>query len=479
MPAPEKTVPRVLIVDDELEMAETVADWLNGRGFVAVATNSGRDAVTQLERGPFDALVTDMRMPSVDGLALLAASRRLAPERPVIVMTAYGGIDTAVESIRQGAYHYLTKPFKLDELVIFLRRALDDASVRREAATLKRTLRDRFAAATLLGESRSMRAVLDVMDRIADTNASVLILGETGTGKGLVARALHTESRRAAAPFVTVNCAALPEQLLESELFGHVKGAFTGATANRAGLFVEAHGGTLFLDEIGEMAPGLQAKLLHVLERGTVRPVGESKEREVDVRVLAATHRNVRERVATAQFREDLFYRLDVVSVELPPLRARMDDLPVLAEHFLRIARAKYPASPVTRLSSEVMARFAGYRFPGNVRELAHVIERGVLLGRGTDLVPEDLPLAVQTDSLATRMPFSGEIVPVRELQRRYAAWVLEQLGGNRTRAAERLGIDTKTLAKWVAEEQEDAERVEKSELLAPLTGSAGRRPPV
>ncbi len=374
-------------------------------------------------------------------------------------MTAYGAIDTAVESIRQGAYHYLTKPFRLDELVIVLRRALDEVRVRREAAALRQTLRERFAAATILGDSRAMRAALEVVERVADTSASVLLIGETGTGKGLVARALHTESRRASAPFVTVNCAALPETLLESELFGHVKGAFTGATANRGGLFADAHGGSIFLDEIGEMAPALQARLLHVLERGVVRPVGGSGEREVDVRVIAATHRDLRERVAQGQFREDLFYRLDVVTIELPPLRARADDIPLLAEHFLTQARAKYPSSPVARVSAEVMSRLAEYRFPGNVRELSHLIERAVLLGRGPELALADLPAALRSEAQATRSLFRGEIVPVREIQRRYAAWALAQLGGNRTRTAERLGIDTKTLAKWLSEESDDASK--------------------
>ena len=459
MEPPDPPPPHVLVVDDELELAETLAEGLSDRGFRATAASSGRDAIARLEHDGVDVLVTDLRMGAIDGLALLTESRRLAPERPVIVMTAYGAIDTAVESIRLGAYHYLTKPFRLDELVIFLRRGLDEVRVRREAAALRRTLRDRFAATTLLGNSAAMRAVRDVMERVADTSASVLLTGETGTGKGLVARALHTESRRAAAPFVTVNCAALPESLLESELFGHVKGAFTGASAARAGLFAEAHGGTLFLDEIGEMTPALQARLLDVLERGVVRPIGGSRERAVDVRVIAATHRDLRRDVLAGRFREDLFYRLDVVALEVPPLRARLDDLPRLIVHFLQLAVARYPASTVRRVSAEAMARLAGYRFPGNVRELAHLIERGVLLGRADELQPSDLPAAVLSDSPGARVPFQGEIVPVRELQRRYAAWALEQLGGHRTRTAERLGIDAKTLAKWLADEPDDARR--------------------
>ena len=291
------------------------------------------------------------------------------------------------------------------------------------------------------------------MERVADTSVPVLITGETGTGKGLVARALHGESSRVTQPFVTINCAALPENLLESELFGHVKGAFTGATANRLGLFADAHNGTLFLDEIGEMATGLQAKLLHVLERGVVRPVGGAKERVVDVRVIAATHRDLRESVRAGTFREDLLYRLEVVTIDLPPLRSRADDIPELVDHFLRSARGRYPNSPVERLSREAMQRVTEYRWPGNVRELSHMIERMVLLGRSAEVSFAELPPAISGETPSQRPPFAGEVIPIRELQRNYALWALDQMGGSRTRTAERLGIDTKTLAKWLAGE--------------------------
>ncbi len=287
--------PHVLIVDDNLEMARTLADSLCDRDFAAVAIGSGAAAEDYLKSEQVDALVTDLRMPTVDGLDLLALSRRLAPERPVLIMTAFSAVDTAVESIRQGAYHYLTKPFKAEELVLFLRRALEESQIRREAAVLKRTLRERFAMERILGNSAAMRNVREIVARVASVPVPLLILGETGTGKSLVAQAIHAESPRASRPLVVVNCAALPEALLESELFGYVKGAFTGAATDRPGLFREADGGTLFLDEIGEMAPGLQAKLLHVIEHGTIRPVGSTKEKEIDVRIIAATHRNLHE----------------------------------------------------------------------------------------------------------------------------------------------------------------------------------------
>ncbi|MFO0756839.1 MAG: sigma-54 dependent transcriptional regulator, partial [Byssovorax sp.] len=303
MPAREPTKPVVLVVDDEIQMAEMLADGLSDRGYMALAVASSEAAIARLDEEPVDALVTDLRMPQVDGLELLAASRRRIPDLPVIVMTAYGAIDSAVESIHRGAFHYLTKPFKLDELVLFLGRALDDRRVRREASALRSTLRDRFSTAGVIGESKALRDVLEIVERVARADVPVLLTGETGTGKSLLARTLHAQSDRASGPFVTVNCASLPEPLLESELFGHVRGAFTGAAQDRPGLLVEASSGTLFLDEVAEMSPALQAKLLDVIERLRVRAVGATRERRVDVRIIAATHRDLAERARTGAFR--------------------------------------------------------------------------------------------------------------------------------------------------------------------------------
>ena len=443
---------RVLVVDDQISMAETIADGLIDRGYDAVPLASSREAATVLQRDRFDALVTDLRMPHLDGLGLLAVSRKASPNRPVIVMTAYSAVDTAIESIRQGAYHYLTKPFKVEELVLFLERALGEAKLRREAVALRRALSERFGLENLVGTSAAMRDVCDLATRVADATAPVLLLGETGTGKGMVARAIHAQGQRAEAPFVAINCAALPENLLESELFGHVKGAFTGATANRVGLLEEADGGTLFLDEIGEMAPSLQAKLLHVLENETVRAVGSNKERPVNTRILAATHRDLRERVTTGAFREDLLYRLDVITITLPPLRQRRDDLPQLIEHFLRAAKQKHPKSPVESVAPDALERMLEHAWPGNVRELEHVIERGVLLGRGPLITSADLPPSVCAPPDAG-LTFVGEVVPFRELQRRYAAWAYERLDGRKMLTAEKLGVDFKTLSRWLATE--------------------------
>ena len=447
---------RVLVVDDHLEMAEMLAESLADAGFDAEALASGSSALERLEAGGIDALVTDLRMNQVSGLDLLAASKRASPQRPVIVMTAYGAIDTAVESIRQGAYHYLTKPFQPEELVIFLRRALEERNLQVEAKLLRRALRGQMGGQMggegLIGTSPGMREVLELMERVAAVDVPVLLLGETGTGKSMVAGAIHSLSPRAKAPFVAVNCAALPEALLESELFGHMKGAFTGATSDRPGLFVEAERGTILLDEIGELPLSIQAKLLHVLERGSVRPVGSSRERAVDVRIFAATHRDLLEMTRAQKFREDLLYRLDVVAIPIPALRHRREDILPLVEHFLETFRAKYPASPVTRLSPAALSRLMDYPWPGNVRELAHLIQRLVVLGRSAVVDLEDLPPGLLHDPQQTPNGF-GELIPARDLQHRYAAWALEHCGGHKSRTAERLGIDIKTLNRWLQDD--------------------------
>jgi len=449
--------PRILIVDDELSMAETLSDGLVEAGFDALPVASSRVAAKHLTDASFDVLLTDLRMPHVDGLELLKISRAAAPNRPVIVMTAFSAVDSAIESIRMGAFHYLTKPFKLAELVLFLDRALEDSALRREAVSLRSALRQQFGLSNVIGRSEAMRLVTELTERLAGTNSPTLILGETGTGKGLVARALHAQGPRAGGPFVAINCAALPENLLESELFGHVKGAFTGASSNREGLFMSAHGGTLFLDEVGELPLSLQAKLLHVLENATVRPVGANKELTVDVRIVAATHRDLHERVSDGAFREDLLYRLDVVSIEIPPLRERREDIAPLLEHFLERARAKHPTSVVRSFSAAALERLFDHRWPGNVRELEHVVERLVLLGRASEIQADELPRSIgQRQSAA--LTFEGELVSLREMQSRYATWALETLGNRRMATAEKLGVDIKTLAKLLKVEVDKPE---------------------
>ena len=446
---------RVLVVDDKLTMAETLADGLNDRGFDARAVGAAAMALAEVKAGNVDVLVTDLRMPEIDGLSLLEQARSAAPEVPVIVMTAYGAIDSAVESIRKGAFHYLTKPFKLDELIVFVDRALSDRELRRETVALRKSLRERYSMSGLIGKSAAMQGVFSVIQRIAATKVPVLITGETGTGKGAVARAIHGESVRSAGKFVAVNCAALPDQLLESELFGHAKGAFTGAVADREGLFAEASGGTLLLDEIGEMSPSLQAKLLHVLESSTVRPLGATREHPVDVRVLAATHRDLRARIREGTFREDLLYRLDVVSIELPALRHRREDIPLLIEHFLAESRARHPATRVTGFSRDALALLLDYAWPGNVRELAHVLERAVLLSNGPEVQVSELPALVREAPHDVEAEFAGNVMPIRELQRRYAKWALDRMSGHKARTAAELGVDVKTLNRWLAGDDE------------------------
>ena len=447
-----KLAPRVLVVDDQSEMAETVAEGLIDYGFKGVAVCSAADAITRIKQGGYDALVTDLRIPSTDGLELLALSRATSPDRPVIVMTAFSGIDTAIESIRRGAYHYMTKPFKVAELALFLNRALEESALRQEAKVLRTALHRPLD--NVIGESREMQDVFELVRRVADSAVPALVLGETGTGKGLIARALHNESSRSHQPFVSVNCAAIPDSLLESELFGHIRGAFTGASSNRIGLFEQAHQGTMFLDEIAEMSNGLQSKLLHVLETGSIRPVGSNVERQVDVRIVTATHRDLRERVIRGLFREDLLYRLDVVSIDLPALRHRRDDIPKLTEHFLAAARQRNPQSVLKRLSSDVMEQFINAPWRGNVRELEHIIERLTLLCHGEEATLADLPRGIVSDPPGSNeLQFGDKVIPIRELQKRYANWALQRFGGAKMATCEALDIDSKTLAKWLRSE--------------------------
>ncbi|HEX7664437.1 MAG TPA: sigma-54 dependent transcriptional regulator, partial [Polyangiaceae bacterium] len=330
-------------------------------------------------------------------------------------------------------------------------RALTEVDLHREASVLRRALHDSVSQKDLVAESPAMREATSIVTHVADTTAPVLLLGETGVGKGLLARALHNRGKRASGSFVAVNCAALPEHLLESELFGHVRGAFTGATSNRVGLFEEASGGTLFLDEIGEMPAALQAKLLHVLETNEVRPLGTNKSKRIDVRIVAATHRDLQRRVAEEQFREDLFFRLNVVTIEVPPLRNRRADFAPLVARFLEQSRARHTQSPVRSISPAAFEHLLAHRWPGNVRELANVIERVVLLGTSESVAVTDLPRLLGRGPTATP-DFSGPVLPLDTLERRYARWALDELGGKKMVTAERLQIDRKTLARLLAE---------------------------
>jgi two-component system, NtrC family, response regulator HydG len=438
---------RVLVVDDHLEMAKLLADQLGDEGLEVETAGGGEQALARLRAGVFDLVITDLRMEKVDGLDVLEAAKKQQPPPPVLIMTAFGGIDTAIEAIKRGAWHYFTKPFRLDEVMVYVRRALEDGRVRAEHRTLRQREARRSGFASLLGRSEPMQALFDLVERLSQADAPVLIRGESGTGKELVARALHYQGARREGPFVAVNCTALPASLLESELFGHVKGAFTGATAARRGLFVEADGGTLFLDEIGDMAADLQARLLRVLEDGEVRAVGADGTRRVDVRVVAATHQELEARVKDGRFRRDLFYRLDVAPLVVPPLRERPEDIPLLVQHFLQRARERNPRSVVRTFSPELAAALGRMPWPGNVRELENMVERLVLFGKEEELGAEALPrFSAARAEVPHPLAEGQQVVPLRQLENDYIAWAIARCGGNKTRAAELLGIDVSTI---------------------------------
>jgi two-component system response regulator HydG len=445
-PAPEA---RILVVDDHVEMARVLAERLRDAGHAVDVAASGARALELARASTPDVVLTDLRMEGVDGLDVLDGVRAIDPGIPVLLMTAFGAIDSAIDAIKRGAYHYLTKPFQLDEVVVYVERAIADRRLRDEHRALRRIATERSGFAALIGRSAAMRELYDLIERIAQAAAPVLIRGESGSGKELVARALHFEGPRRERPFVAVNCTALPESLLESEIFGHVRGAFTGAVAQRRGLFVEADGGTLFLDEIGDMSPPLQAKLLRVLEDGQVRALGADASRRVDVRVIAATHQDLAERVRSGQFRGDLYYRLDVVSLRVPPLRERAEDVPPLVDHFLARARERNPASVVESFAPELVAALAGLSWPGNVRELENVVERLVVVGRHGRATVADLEASVPQLGASEPPPLAGargRMIPLRQLEDEYIAWVLAQCGGSKAKAAEILGIDVSTL---------------------------------
>ena len=436
---------RLLLVDDDEAMCAVLAEELAGRGYAVEARSSVPAGLAALGDGAFDVLLTDLHMHGASGLELVRAHTSLRAEAPSIVMTAFGTMESAVGAIRAGAYDFLIKPFKIDELCLVLDRALDHLALRREVLLL----RDQVAASQpwpdLIGSSEAMRRVTSLLRKVADSNANVLIQGETGTGKEVVARCLHTHGWRAQGPFLAVNCAALPEALLESELFGHVRGAFTDARADRVGLFEQANGGTLFLDEIGELPPALQPKLLRALQERRVRPIGGSAERGFDARIVTASNRDLESAVHEKVFREDLYFRVNVINVELPPLRERGGDVLELAQHFVRGCAARMDRA-VEGFDTDVARRLAAYPWPGNVRELENVIERAVTLTEHRELVPSDLPDRLRAHVPAVETSAGPRLIPLAEVERGHILRVLDAVGGHRTEAARILGLDRKTL---------------------------------
>jgi len=446
---------RILVVDDDQSSRELLARILQGAGHRVTALTDGREAVAAIEAGdPPDLVVSDIRMAEVDGLQVIDAYRERAPDTPVILVTAFGNIDGAVEAIRRGAADYLSKPYDVDAIQLVVARALRQRELAMENRALRRGLRDRYRLENVVGRSEAMLQVFKTAARVASTDATVLIQGESGTGKELVARAIHAASPRAAGPFVAVDCGAIAEGVLESELFGHARGAFTGAQASRRGLFEEANRGTLFLDEIGDVGPNLQARLLRALQEGTIRRVGTNEPIAVDVRVVAATNRDMEAAVRDGAFRADLYYRLHVVSIRIPPLRERREDVPLLAEHFAQ----KHGRSEGAAVSPAARELLLAYDWPGNVRELENVIARALALNPSGVITPEDLPEAVRRN--APRAPSPGGLdlsdrPTLSELERRYATQVLAETAGNKTRAAEILGIDRKTLYRILGERED------------------------
>ncbi len=437
----------ILVVEDDEAMRDLLREELEDAGFDVKATGGAAAGLEIARVDRFDLIITDLRMPEMDGFDLIRGVMAL-PEPPHVVMiTAFGSIETAIRAVKLGAYDYITKPFEIEELLLVADKALGERKLRTRIAHLQREVEDKFGLGNIIANSQSMRDVVSLVRRIAASTASVLVTGESGTGKELIARAIHYNSTRANGAFVGVNLAAVPEGLIESELFGHKKGAFTDARADKPGLFVEADAGTIFLDEIGELALPLQAKLLRVLQEHEVRPLGATKNQRVDVRVVAATNRNLETMLADGSFREDLYYRLNVIHIDLPPLRSRPEDIVPLAEHMLEVLGAKQTPKRRMRLAPEAQHLLLAYNWPGNVRELMNVLERGVALCQGEMISDDDLPPQVRekraTDFLGTAV---ARRMSLADLEREFIERVLEDEAGNKTRAAQRLGLDRKTL---------------------------------
>ena len=441
-----KEKPKILVVDDEESHRIMLRAVLKDEGYEVVEAADGSEAVRAVEQEPFDLVLLDVRMKTMDGIEALNEIRKISPLIPVLIMTAYASVKTAVEALKAGAFDYLTKPLDIEELKILIEKALELYHLREENLTLKERLGDRFDFSKIIGKSRKMIELFDTLSLVAPTDATILILGESGTGKELVANAIHHNSFRKSQPFIKISCSALPETLLESELFGHERGAFTGAIARREGRFQLAHRGTIFLDEVGEMSPTTQMKLLRVLQEKEFEPLGSVQTLKVDVRVIAATNKDLDQEVKKGRFREDLFYRLNVVPISLPPLRERKEDIPALVQHFFEVYRDKNQKG-LKDISNKTMDLLSRYDWPGNIRELEHCLERAVIMARGEVIAPADLPPHIQVlsgkESQAIDFP-SG--ISLEEVERALILKTLEETGGNRSRAAEILGINRRTL---------------------------------
>ncbi len=439
---------RILVVDDDQSMCELIHDALSQKGYRVDWCTSGDRALEVLHDTDYDIVIADVRLGGMTGLELCERIASNRPDLPVLVMTGFGNLETAIAAIRVGAYDFITKPVDLSALELAVRRAVRHRELQDEVKRLRQRVEEAQSVEEIIGISDGMRHVFDLIQRVSEADTSVLITGESGTGKELVAAAIHRRSSRRDGPFIAINCAAMPATLLESELFGHTKGAFTDAKTSRQGLFVQATGGTLFLDEIGEMPVEMQAKLLRVLQDRKVRPIGSNQEIPFDTRIISATNRDIEARVDEGQFREDLFYRINVVRIHVPPLRGRGRDVLLLAQHFVdRHARTQGKA--VEGISSQAAQKLLDYEWPGNVRELENCIERAVTLTRYEHITVDDLPDKIR-DYQATHLIIGSddpeELPTLEEVERRYIRRVLRAVGGNKTQAARIIGVDRRTL---------------------------------
>ncbi len=448
----------LLIVEDEAALRETTAERLVDHGYQVVAVASGEEAVERLSEFAFDVVLTDLRLPGIDGREVLGAAIERYPEIVGIVMTGFGTVKDAVEAIKRGAAEFITKPFQFDQLLHVLASALEQRRLRSENAYLRSQLEDRYRFEGLVGRSRQMRELFDLLETVSASTSTVLVTGETGTGKELAARAIHHNSRRRAHRFVALNCSAVPETLLEAELFGHVRGAYTGAVANRAGRFEVADRGTLFLDEVGTMSVALQAKLLRVLQERELERIGDTRIIKIDVRVIAATNADLPQLVQDGLFREDLYYRLNVIPIDLPPLRERREDIPLLVRHFVnRLSQQQTPAREVT-VTQEAMRRMMAYGWPGNIRQLENAVERALALGgERTQIDVEDLPPELKNSAaleqpVAVTLPDGGVELPafLANIERGLISQALNETDGNKQRAAQLLGLKRTTLVEKV-----------------------------
>lgn len=443
---------KILLIDDSPEILNNLSEYLISEGHDVTATSDGTSGISMIEKKFYDIVLTDMKMPGADGMEVLKYVKEHSPESICIILTGYGTIKNAVEAIKNGAFDYLTKPVKLDEIAITLNRALEYRNLKRENTNLRNQLKRKYQFKNIIGESPAMQDVFETVEKVADTDSTVLILGESGTGKELIARALHYNSYRKEGPFVPVNCAAIPSELLESELFGHEKGAFTSAIRTRIGRFELANGGTLFLDEIGDMNPNLQSKLLRVLQERQFERIGGVKPIVVDIRIISATHQDLKKAVLKKRFREDLYYRLNVIPIEIPPLRERKSDIPLLAHHFIHHF-SKNRKKKVTGITDEAMERLMEYDWPGNVRELENMIERLIILAGGEKIDLSDLPERV-LPSLSKEMSgvldipeegFSLESA-LNEYEKQLLLQALNKTGWVKNKAAQLLHMNRTTL---------------------------------